>query len=142
LAYEVLAANTNDNRTLRDLLGSNERLYGQPVVSGSWSVAFPPKRCWPRCARPIRRCIIWWAHRRTGGLADEVATTSASAALEQARLGAQVELLTEDNEHYVFAESEDRVATERVMRMRQLKWLRARLKQLTDEPQSEELLNC
>jgi hypothetical protein len=42
----------------------------------------------------------------------------------------QVKLLPQDGEVYVFAESRDRVAKERAMRRRQLKWLWARLKQL------------
>ena len=42
----------------------------------------------------------------------------------------QVKLLPRDGELYVFAESADRVAKERSMRRRQLKWLWARLKEL------------
>jgi hypothetical protein len=49
---------------------------------------------------------------------------------QQARPGVQVKLLPQDGELYVFAESQDRVAKERAMRKRQLKWLWARLKQL------------
>src|SRR5208337_4669768 len=41
----------------------------------------------------------------------------------QARLGGQVKLLPKDGELYVFAESRDRLAKERSMRRRQLKWL-------------------
>ena len=43
----------------------------------------------------------------------------------------QVKLLPQDSELYVFAESADRVAKERSMRKRQLKWLWARLKELS-----------
>jgi hypothetical protein len=42
----------------------------------------------------------------------------------------KVKLLPQDNELYVFAESLDRIAKERSMRRRQLKWLWARLAQL------------
>ena len=42
----------------------------------------------------------------------------------------QVKLLPQDGELYVFAQSEDRVAKERSMRRRQLKWLWARLADL------------
>jgi hypothetical protein len=49
----------------------------------------------------------------------------------EARPGVQVKLLPEDGELYVFAQSADRVAKERAMRRRQLKWLCARLAQLT-----------
>jgi hypothetical protein len=49
----------------------------------------------------------------------------------EARPGVQVKLLPQDGELYVFAQSADRVAKERAMRRRQLKWLWARLKQLS-----------
>jgi hypothetical protein len=49
----------------------------------------------------------------------------------EARPGVQVKLLPQDGELYVFAESKDRVAKERAMRRRQLKWLWTRLGQLS-----------
>jgi hypothetical protein len=48
-----------------------------------------------------------------------------------ARPGVQVKLLAQDGELYVFAESRDRIAKERSMRRRQLKWLWERLQKLT-----------
>ena len=48
-----------------------------------------------------------------------------------ARPGVKVKLLTEQGELYVLAESHDRIAKERSMRRRRLKWLWARLKQLS-----------
>jgi hypothetical protein len=59
---------------------------------------------------------------------------------QQARAGVQVKLLSEDSELYVFAESHDRIAKERSMRKRQLKWLWARLKQLQEMQLSREEL--
>lgn len=50
---------------------------------------------------------------------------------QSARPGVEVKLLAQDGEVYVLAQSEPRVAKERAMRRRQLKWLWARLKQLT-----------
>ena len=50
---------------------------------------------------------------------------------QQARSGVRVKLLPRDGELYVFADSANRVAKERAMRRRQLKWLWARLKQLS-----------
>jgi transposase len=59
----------------------------------------------------------------------------------EARPGVEVKLLPQDGELYVFAQSIDRVAKERAMRRRQLKWLWARLKQLsTMQLTREELL--
>ena len=52
-----------------------------------------------------------------------------------------VKLLPQDGEVYVLAESRDRVAKERAMRRRQLKWLWVRLKQLAAmKVEREELL--
>jgi hypothetical protein len=48
----------------------------------------------------------------------------------EARPGVQVKLLPQDGELYVFAQSADRVAKERAMRRRQMRWLWARLAQL------------
>jgi hypothetical protein len=49
---------------------------------------------------------------------------------QEARPGVQVKLLPQDGELYVFAQSRDRVAKERAMRRRQLKWLWKRLGQI------------
>src|SRR4029077_10543975 len=49
---------------------------------------------------------------------------------QEARPGVQVKLLPQDGELYVFAHSRDRVAKERAMRRRQLKWLWKRLAQI------------
>jgi hypothetical protein len=59
---------------------------------------------------------------------------------QQARPGVRVKLLAADNELYVFAESRDRVAKERAMQLRQMKWLWARLKQLQGMDLSREEL--
>jgi hypothetical protein len=48
----------------------------------------------------------------------------------KAREDVRVKLLAQDRELYVFAESRDRIAKERGMRRRQLKWLWRRLHQL------------
>jgi Transposase DDE domain len=48
----------------------------------------------------------------------------------KAREGVEVKLLPQDDELYVYAQSADRLAKERAMRRRQLKWLWARLKKI------------
>ena len=48
-----------------------------------------------------------------------------------ARPGVEPKLLPEHAELYVFAQSRDRVAKERAMRRRQLKWLWKRLAEIT-----------
>ena len=52
----------------------------------------------------------------------------------QARPDVRVKLLAQEQELYVFAESRDRIAKERSMRRRQLKWLWRRLEQLSTMP--------
>ncbi len=60
---------------------------------------------------------------------------------KEARPGVQVKLLPQDNELYVFARSHDRVAKERAMRRKKLKWLWVRLAQVAKmEIDREELL--
>jgi hypothetical protein len=60
---------------------------------------------------------------------------------QEARKGVQVKLLPTDGELYVFAESADRVAKERAIRKRQMKWLWTRLRQLSAmEASREEML--
>jgi hypothetical protein len=60
---------------------------------------------------------------------------------QQARDDVQVKLLAVDGELYIFAESVDRVAKERAMRKRQLKWLWKRLGELAAmEVSREEML--
>lgn len=50
---------------------------------------------------------------------------------QEPRPGVQVKLVPQDGEQYVFAQSTDHVTKERAMRRRQLKRLRARLKQVS-----------
>ncbi len=61
---------------------------------------------------------------------------------QKAREGVEVKLLAQDDELYVFARSADRVAKERAMRRRQLKWLWARLGKLAamNVPREEMLM--
>ena len=96
---------------------------------GAWIAACPPRKCSRRCARAIRRCTTSWARRR--GVSPAWSRRCWSKPWHAARPGVQVKLLAQDSELYVFAESRDRIAKERSMRRRQLKWLWARLKKLS-----------
>jgi transposase len=130
LAYEVLAGNTADNTTLRDFLTRIERQYGKA------------RRIW-LCDRGIPTEEVL-QHMRTSdppvqylvGTPKGRLTALERALLEkpwvQAREEVRVKLLAQDQELYVFAESRDRIAKERSMRRRQLKWLWRRLKELSN----------
>jgi Transposase DDE domain len=129
LAYEVLAGNTADNTTLRDFLARIERQYGKA------------RRIW-LCDRGIPTEEVL-QHMRTSdppvqylvGTPKGRLTALERALLEKpwvkAREDVRVKLLAQDQELYVFAESRDRIAKERSMRRRQLKWLWRRLKDLS-----------
>lgn len=108
LAYEVLPGNTADSTTLKGFLASIERQYGKARRIWVMDRGIPPKGRLKRLEQNLLGKP--WA---------------------EARAGVQVKLLPQDGELYVFAESRDRVAKERAMRRRQLKWLWARLEQLS-----------
>jgi len=124
LAYEVLAGNTADSKTLRLFFGKIEQHYGKARCVWWWIAASRPRRSWPRCAIAIRRCTTWWGHPRA---AEPLGEHLLDKPWQEARHGVKVKLLAEDGDLYVFAQSTDRVAKERAMRRRQLKWLWKRL---------------
>jgi transposase len=129
LAYEILAGNTADNTTLRDFLARIESQYGRA------------RRIW-LCDRGVPTEEVLQEMRTSDppvqylvGTPKGRLTALERALLEKpwvkAREDVRVKLLAQDRELYVFAESRDRIAKERGMRRRQLKWLWQRLKQLS-----------
>ena len=129
LAYEVLAGNTRDCTTLKDFLARIERQYGKARRVWCMDRGIPTEEVLAqmRAAEPPVHYLVGTPKGRLSRLEQ--------ALLEQpwhaARPGVQVKLLAQDDELYVFAESRDRIAKERAMRRRQLKWLWARLKKLS-----------
>jgi hypothetical protein len=129
LAYEVLAGNTADSTTLRDFLGRIERQYGKARRTWVMDRGIPTEAVLDlmRQADPPVSYLVGTPKGRLSRLEQELLTKP----WHEARPGVQVKLLPQDGELYVFAESKDRVAKERAMRRRQLKWLWARLRQLS-----------
>ena len=129
LAYEVLAGNTADSTTLKDFLGRIERQYGKARRVWCMDRGVPTEEVLAqmRAADPPVHYLVGTPKGRLTRLEE--------ALLEKpwhvARPGVQVKLLAQDGELYVFAESRDRVAKERSMRRRQLKWLWERLGKLS-----------
>jgi len=125
LAYEVLAGNTADSSTLKGFLERIERQYGKARRVWCMDRGVPTEEVLAQMRRsdpPVQYLV---------GTPKGRLTRLEQALLEKpwhpARPGVQVKLLAQDGELYVFAESRDRVAKERSMRRRQLKWLWARL---------------
>ena len=129
LAYEVLAGNTADNTTLKDFLARIERQYGKARRTWLMDRGVPTEEVLQqmRTSDPPVQYLVGTPKGRL--------TALERALLEKpwvsARPEVRVKLLAQDQELYVFAESRDRIAKERGMRRRQLKWLWQRLKQLS-----------
>ena len=128
LAYEVLPGNTADNTTLRDFLDRIERQYGKARRIWLMDRGVPTEAVLAemRAAEPPVQYLVGTPKGRLTRLEKALVAKP----WQDARPGVQVKLLPQDGELYVFAQSADRVAKERAMRRRQLKWLWGRLKQL------------
>src|ERR1700724_981625 len=138
LAYEVLPGNTADNTTLKDFLARIVAQYGKARRIWLMDRGVPTEAVLAemRAADPPVQYLVGTPKGRLTrlekGLVDKP--------WHDARPGVQVKLLPQDGELYVFAQSTDRVAKERAIRRRQLKWLWGRLKQLAGMKLSREEL--
>jgi hypothetical protein len=128
LAYEVLAGNTTDNRTLRLFLRQIERRYGKAERIWLMDRGIPTEATLAqmRASTPPVRYLVGTPKGRLSKL---------EAALlpqpwQQVRDGITVKLLPQAEDVYVLARSESRVAKERAIRRKQLKRLWRRLHQL------------
>jgi hypothetical protein len=128
LAYEVLPGNTADNTTLRGFLERIERQYGKARRIWLMDRGIPTEEVLAemRAADPPVQYVVGTPKGRLTRLERELL----GKPWQEARPGVQVKLLPQDGELYVFAQSRDRVAKERAMRRRQLKWLWRRLAQI------------
>jgi hypothetical protein len=128
LAYEVLAGNASEPGTLRGFLGRIERQYGKAERIWCMDRGIPTEVVLEemRAADPPVRYLVGTPKGRLNRLEQALLAKP----WHQARPGVKVKLLPQEEELYVFAESSDRIAKERSMRRRQLKWLWGRLAQL------------
>jgi Transposase DDE domain len=129
LAYEVLAGNTHDNATLKEFLARIERQYGKARRVWLMDRGVPTEAVLEqmRMSDPPVQYVVGTPKGRLTALERALLEKP----WKQARADVRVKLLAQDQELYVFAESRDRIAKERAMRRRQLKWLWQRLKQLS-----------
>jgi hypothetical protein len=128
LAYQVMPGNTADNTTLRGFLDRIERQYGKARRIWLMDRGVPTEETLAemRAADPPVQYLVGTPKGRLTRLEQELL----GKPWQEARPGVQVKLLPQDGELYVFAQSRDRVAKERAMRRRQLKWLWRRLAQI------------
>lgn len=129
LAYEVLPGNTADSTTLRSFLARIERQYGKARRVWCMDRGVPTEAVLEemRDSDPPVQYLVGTPKGRLTRLEQALLLRP----WRQARPGVKVKLLPQEGELYVFAQSEDRIAKERSMRRRQLKWLWARLAQLS-----------
>lgn len=131
LAYEVLPGNTADCTTLRTFLRKIEAQYGKADRIWVMDRGIPTEEVLEemRKADPPVFYLVGTPKGRLGKMEKALLDLP----WRSVREGVDVKLLKQDEEQelYVLAKSRDRVAKERAMRRRQLKWLWARLAQLS-----------
>lgn len=128
LAYEVLSGNTADCTTLRTFLAKIERQYGKARRIWIMDRGIPTEAVLAemRASEPAVQYLVGTPKGRLSRLEKALADKS----WQDAREGVQVKLLAQDDELYVFAQSQHRIAKERAMRRRQLRFLWKRLQSL------------
>ena len=138
LAYEVLPGNTADKTTLKDFLARIERQYGKARRIWVMDRGVPTEEVLEqmRMSDPPVQYLVGTPKGRLTQLEGALLAKS----WQQARPEVRVKLLAQEQELYVFAESRDRIAKERSMRRRKLKWLWARLRQLSQMNLTREAL--
>ena len=128
LAYEVLPGNTSDKTTLQQFLETIQTLYGKADRVWVMDRGIPTEEVILEMqqADPQIRYLVGTPKGRLTRLEAELVKLP----WQQARPAVRVKLLTQDQELYVFVESQDRLKKERAMRLRKLRALIKRLRQL------------
>jgi hypothetical protein len=129
LAYEVLPGNTSDKTTLRAFLHKIESQYGKAQRIWVMDRGIPTEDVLAemRQADPPVSYLVGTPKGRLTRMEKALLGLPWQAV----RPGVEVKLLPQEQELYVLAQSRARIAKERAMRKRQLKWLWARLAKLS-----------
>jgi Transposase DDE domain len=139
LAYEVLPGNTADCTTLRAFLRKIEAQYGKADRIWVMDRGIPTEEVLAemRQADPPICYLVGTPKGRLSKLEKALLVLP----WQTVREGVEVKLLPQEQELYVLAQSRARVHKERAMRRRKLKWLWARLGQISAmDIEREELL--
>jgi transposase len=139
LAYEVLAGNTSDKTTLEDFLKKIQEQYGQAQRIWVMDRGIPTEKTLEQMRQTDPP--VYYLVGTPRGRLTQYEQKLARLPWQVAREGVSVKLLSEGEELYVLAQSQDRVNKERAMRRSQLKRVWRRLKQLqTMKLKRDELL--
>jgi hypothetical protein len=128
LAYQVMAGNTSDKTTLADGLTRIEKQYGKARRIWVMDRGIPTEEVLAQMRQsdpPVQYLV-----GTPKGRLSQYEKALLAKPWQEVRPGVKVKLLPQDQELYVLAQSEARVAKERSMRRRQLKWLWRRLQEL------------
>jgi len=133
LAYEVLAGNTSDKTTLAAFLEKIEKLYGKAQRVWVMDRGIPTEAALAamRASDPPIQYLVGTPKGRLSQLEKKLLDLPWQSARPQVR----VKLLAQDSELYVFIESQARLQKERGIRLRKLRDLIQRLKQLQQRKQ-------
>ena len=128
LAYEVMAGNTSDKKTLGEFLRTIEERYGKARRIWVMDRGIPTEKVLAqmRASDPPVCYLVGTPKGRLTRLEQKLTELS----WNEVREGVEVKLLGEGKEVYVLARSRDRIGKERSMRRRQLKRLWKRLQEL------------
>jgi transposase len=139
LGYEVLAGNTDERATLADWLQRIEAQYGKARRIWVMDRGIPTEEVLAQMRQsdpPVQYLVGTPKGRLT-----QYEQALLQKSWQEVRPGVRVKLRPQEQELYVLAESQDRVAKERSMRRRQLKGLWRRLREVQGmKCQRDELL--
>ena len=139
LAYEVLPGNAADCATLRDMLRRIEAQYGKAQRIWVMDRGIPTEEALAEMRQVDPP--VWYLVGTPKGRLSKLEKALVGLPWQAVRQGVDVKLLPQEQEIYVLAQSHARIHKERAMRRRKLKWLWARLKQISAmELTREELL--
>ena len=128
LAYEVLAGNTSDKTTLKAFLQKIEKLYGKAERVWVMDRGIPTEAVIEEMLKADP--AIFYLVGTPKGHLTKLEAKLVELPWQQARPSVRVKLLPQEKELYVFVESTDRLHKERAMRLRKLRDLIKRLKEL------------
>ena len=129
LAYEVLPGNTADCTTLPDFLRKIEAQYGKAERIWVMDRGIPTEDSLAQMRRADPP--IYYLVGTPKGRLSKLETALLGQPWQAVRQGVEVKLLPQEQELYVLAQSRARIHKERAMRRRKLKWLWARLKEIS-----------
>jgi len=129
LAYEMLPGNAADSTTLSGMLRKIEAQYGKADRIWVMDRGIPTEKVLAemRAADPPISYLVGTPKGRLSKLEKDLVALPWQAV----RQGVNVKLLPQEQELYVLAQSLPRIHKERAMRRRKLKWLWARLRQIS-----------